>query len=156
MAKETSMDRSRFDALARLLHDLTRRKALRLFGGSLLALIAGSDRAAASKTCATYGKKCGKKKKKKKIKCCSGLECQEKRCVCPNGSLDCNGTCVPGGECCSDAECSHLGEACKVGECNASGRCVATNHPNGLFCIDLDATCGPQDGCTCLNGFCEL
>jgi hypothetical protein len=156
LMKERAMDGSRFDALARSLHDLTRRNALRLFGGSLLAPIAGSDRAIAAKTCALYGKKCGKKKKKKKVKCCSGLECQEKRCVCPNGSLDCNGTCVLDGECCSDSECSHLNEACKDGECNASGRCVATNQPNGLFCIDLDRTCSPLDDCECLNGLCEF
>lgn len=92
------------------------------------------------------------------------------RYVCPAGTNDCNGTCIPVGACCRDADCPV--QPGKVGTCDAAtrrceygcppmmrscdGRCIAntgsccadTDCPNGVACVSNACATG-----TCRMGF---
>jgi hypothetical protein len=62
-------------------------------------------------------KKRRKKKKKKRCRpsCTGGHLCQRGRCVCPSGSLECQGTCCAPGKGCVSGTCITLQADCPAG-----------------------------------------
>jgi hypothetical protein len=139
-----------FDALARALAngEISRRKALRQFGGALLGTVLvslgigcdsesatgpeGTSTAFAKIGCKALGKKC-----KDGSQCCSG-NCVQGLCTqCPAGQSSCGGTCCPDGQCCN-------GQCCSGGlVCGGGGVCLSPCNPCN--------PCNPGNPCDPIN-----
>lgn len=132
------MDEHRFDNLTRSLGRAgSRRSVLKVLAsgmtGGLLALV-GRQQSDAF-ICRQTGVLCGKD-----AQCCSGL-CDDTthRCLCPSGTVDCEGTCQ---ECCTADDCSE--QTCMTVACD-SGSCAYSPIPG---CCTSDDQCDDENPCT--------
>jgi hypothetical protein len=167
------VDQDRFDAWTRRIASRSHRRAAAklLTGGALGAVFAafGLTAATAGPDCGADGAPCKKKtdccsgackrkKGKKKGKCqpcqaaccrdadCTGgKRCQGGTCTCPDGQVDCAGTCR---QCCGDGHCTG-GKTCQGGNC----ACPSGKHDCAGTCMNCcnDADCG---GNACTAGTC--
>ncbi len=150
-----------FDELAKGLAEgkLTRRKALRLLGatlvGGVLASVPSIAWAAKPAPCPS-GNKCGKN-------CCpdATFVCSQGKCACPTGQTACGGQCV---RLTTNQNCGSCGNACSGGKTCQSGVCACPQGQSecGGVCRDLTtdvAHCGLcgnacAQGASCVGGQC--
>lgn len=172
------MNHDRFDDLTRALaSSASRRQALKLLGGGLLAALVpgsvfakGGSNSACSNFCAqvfgantkaagqctsdaTKGKglcyECGPKSDGSQRLC--GTTCigptQPCNGSCPSGSKLCDGSCIPNDQCCGGC----IDDPCNRGTCQ-NGTCVRTPTicSHGQFCVDGEcrSPCPAYPGCT--------
>ena len=100
---------------------------------------AGERDAAERRRCSRLNRRCGEDKK-----CCNGLTCKRKRCLCKPGTKPCNGKCIPQENC------------CELGDCTGTGKfCPAPNTPCVCFAgIDCGGNCTAPDGDCCSDADC--
>jgi hypothetical protein len=149
------MDHHAFDRLARTIArpETSRRRFLAgLFTG---ALGIGTFREGADAAiCRDAGSTC-----REDANCCEGRcltdATKRRRCVCPAGTKNCRGTCIPVGDCCSHADCRAVDRctpaACIDGTCNAESRCqgdeeCGTDGTCAVTCVAEGEFCSSPDG----------
>lgn len=138
-ARRIAVDPFRFDALARLLSDTpSRRGALRLVVGTLVALTAAEETEANRKK--AEAKRCPRKRR-------CGKDCCRASQICVGGRCQAKGAC-------GDSPC--FGQRCGAAE----DFCLCTSSVEGVgFCLDgFAASCEAYESCTssrqCPKGLC--
>ena len=165
------MDADRFDDVARSLIARSSRRAAPGLALGAIFTIRGFTDVDARRRKRKCKRPCGACRACRRGKCkpkpngiaCGGTGiCQAGACVCPGGSKECQGACIPENQCCGACP---QGETCcaNVGECkdllndpDFCGQCANGQCPGGAICANGDCglTCTPGvacfTGCSCV------
>jgi hypothetical protein len=115
--------------------DASRRGALRIVGGAVLAAVFGWVNLDSAEACGKRGDKCGKKKR-----CCAGFKCKSGRCrrSSTTPKIPTGGTCDPT----KPAQCASGVCGCRAGACT----CRHAQCGFGACGVDAD----------CCEGYCPV